>query len=149
MKKMKTLIIAFLIGGLTLASCSSDEVEGVPASIEGRWNQSKTVTTVGTGNLETPYEANTTGCTKNYLEFAPGSVYNDVVYFRQGGQCQESSAAPGTWVKTDNMLTITNGGDLSGRYVIDRLTNVDLQISTTNTVGGVTTKSTVFMTRVR
>ncbi len=116
MKKFKAVMVAFVLAGMTVVSCSSDDSSGTPAAIEGKWNQVRTVVKFGGQTLSQPYEEDTEGCEKNYIEFVAGGVFNDVVYFRQGGECVESVADAGSWVKVDDELTINDGGFLSGNY---------------------------------
>ncbi len=150
MKKMRIFVAAFVVAGLGLTSCSSDDNSsaGEPATIEKKWNQTQTVTKVGSNTLPAvPYEDNVADCSKNYIEFAAGGVYKDVVYFKQGGNCQENIAEPGTWSKTDSQLVINNGGDLTGTYTINKLTLNALEISTSSVAAGVTTTTTVYFTQ--
>jgi hypothetical protein len=146
MKKVKALLFAFVLAGMSVVSCSSDDDNGPAATIDGKWNQLRTVVKIGNqSGVEQLYEDNVADCEKNYLELAAGGVYNDVVFFKQGGACQQNAATPGSWVKIDNTLSITDGGDLSGTYKIVRLTGSELQISIASNVAGVTTTTTVYM----
>ena len=144
MKKIKTIMAAFVLAGMTMVSCSSDD-SGPAASIEGKWNQIKTVVKINSQSVPQKYEDNVEGCDKNYIEFVQGGVYNDVVYFKQGGECQESAADAGAWTKTEDVLEIINGGNLSGTYEIVKLSNSDLQIAAKNNDGGITTTTTVYL----
>jgi hypothetical protein len=56
-------------------------------------------------------------------------------------------ADAGTWSKSDATLVINNSGFLAGTYTITRLTASNLEIATTDNVGGITTTSTVFFTK--
>jgi len=69
-----------------------------------------------------------------------------VVYFSQGGTCSSNTNA-GTWTKSDDVLTIVNGGNLSGRYDIKKLTSTELNIESETTAAGVTTTTTVYFTK--
>ena len=149
MKKIKALMFAFVLAGMTVVSCSSDDSSGSTAAIDGKWNQVKTVFKASGGSITQNYEEDTEGCTKNYIEFVTGGVFNDVVYFKQGGECVESMATPGTWVKVDDELTINDGGFLSGTYDIKKLSGSDLQLSTTNSEGGITATTTIFLKKVK
>ena len=149
MKKIKSVMFAFVLAGLTLASCSSDD-SGPAPTIEGKWNQLKTVVKVANGGSSTiKYDDNVTGCDKNFLEFVPGGVFKDVVYFKQGGDCNANVSDSGMWAKTNEKLIITNGGNLSGSYDIQRLTNGELQISAARDVGGIVTTTTIYMEKAR
>lgn len=149
MKKMKLVVAMFVVAGMTLVGCGSDDSgPAAPAEITVKWNQTKTVTQVAnSAPVEVLYEDNVADCTKNYVEFATPNVYKDVVYFKQSGQCQANSATPGTWTKSDDNLTIVNGGDLTGTYKITKLTSTELNIMSENTSAGVTTKTTVYFTK--
>ncbi len=149
MKKIKALMFAFVLAGMTVVSCSSDDDGGPAATIDGKWNQTKTVVELGGQSITQDYDDNVAGCDKNYIEFAPSNVFNEVVYFKAAGSgdCQTDMADPGTWSKNDQTLTINNSGFLSGTYEITRLAGNNLEISSTDSAGGVTTKTTIFMTR--
>jgi len=147
MKKIK-VVAMFVLTGLILTSCGSDDSgPTTPATINAKWNRTRTVSQVTGGSpVSTPYNDNVTGCTKNYIEFATPNVYNDVVYFSQGGTCSSNTNA-GTWTKSDDVLTIVNGGNLSGRYDIKKLTSTELNIESETTAAGVTTTTTVYFTK--
>lgn len=149
MKKIKVLLAAFVLASMTVVSCSSDDSSGPAATIEGKWNQGKTIVKIEGESFTDVYDENTDGCDKNYVEFVSSGVYNDVVYFKQAGECQESIAEPGTWVKVDDELTINNGGELTGTYSISKLTNSDLQITFSDSQGGISTITTVFFKKVK
>lgn len=147
MKKLKVILTAIVLTGFALTSCSKDDDSSVPASIETKWNQIKTNVQVGGQSFDQLYTENVEGCSKNYIEFAAAGVYKDVVYFKQSGTCNESVAEPGTWTKSGDNLTITNGGDLTGTYKVTKLTGAVLNIQTESSNAGVTTKTTVFFQR--
>ncbi|MDD3003865.1 lipocalin family protein [Flavobacterium sp.] len=149
MKKIKALMVAFVMAGMTVVSCSSDDSSGPAPEITAKWNQTKTVVKIGNQSVTQKYKDNTDGCTKNYIEFAAANVFNDVVYFKQGGDCQESAAAPGTWTKSDKTLTITNGGLLSGTYEIAKLSGSALELKTQNNEGGITSTTTIYFTKAK
>ena len=149
MKKIKAIMFAFVLAGMTVVSCSSDDDGGPAATIDGKWNQTKTVVQINGQPFTQDYNENVTGCEKNYIEFAPSNVFNEVVYFKAAGSgdCQTDMAEPGTWTKNDQILTIDNSGELSGTYEITRLAGNNLEISISGTTGGVTSKTTIYMTR--
>lgn len=149
MKKIKALMFAFVLAGMTVVSCSSDD-SGPAASIEGKWNQTKTVVKIANGPSQTiKYTGDETGCDKDYLEFASAGIFNDVIFNKNGGgECLESKT-PGSWVKNDKVVTIVDAGLLSGTYEIVRLSNNDLQIANTFNVGGTSTTTTIFMTKAK
>lgn len=147
MKKFKTLFFAFILIGMTLASCSSDDGPGGPApTIEGKWNQIKKTVKVDNAAPQTfEYNDNAIGCPKNYFEFTLDNVFKDVVYYKQSGICQQGTTTPGAWLKTDNLLTISNAGIYSGTYKITSLTSNGLQIQLTDNNGLSTTITTLYL----
>lgn len=149
MKKIKALMFAVVLAGMTVVSCSSDD-SGPAPTINGKWNQVKTIIKIANGPSSTvKYTDNVAGCDKNYVEFASNNVYNDVVYFKQGGECQQSAADAGVWTKTDKKLIIANGGTLSGTYDIIKLSSGALNIATSNDSGGITTTTTVYFEKAK
>ena len=146
MKKIKALMVAFVMAGMTVVSCSSDD-SGPAPTIEGQWNQTKTIVKINNSSVKENYEDNVDGCDKNYIEFATGGVYNDVVYFKQGGVCQANTATPGTWTKSDDILTIADGASLSGTYEIVKLSSGALQIATSDVTAGITSTTTIYFTK--
>ena len=149
MKKFKALLFAFVLTGMTLVSCSSndDGPAGPAPTIEGKWNQIQTVVTINGTAVPTTYDSNEPGCTKDYLEFATASIFNDVVYFKQSGVCQQSIATPRIWTKTNNSLTISGDTDLSGTYEIVKLTNTELQIKISKNIGGTPSTAVIYMNK--
>jgi hypothetical protein len=149
MKKIKVLMFAFVLAGMTVASCSSDDNNGPAATIDGKWNQVKTTVKINGQAINQDYGANVEGCDKNYVEFAAAAVFNEAVYFKAAGTgaCQIDMAAPGTWTKSNKNLIISNDGDLEGNYEITKLTNSELQISSTKSAGGITSLTTVYLRR--
>ncbi len=149
MKKIKALMFAFVLAGMTVVSCSDDDNAGPAATIDGKWNQTKTVVSLNGQSVTQNYNENVAGCDKNYIEFAAASVFNEAVYFKAAGSgdCQIDMADAGTWSKSDATLVINNSGFLAGTYTITRLTASNLEIATTDNVGGITTTSTVFFTK--
>lgn len=147
MKKIKALMVAFVLAGMTVVSCSSDD-SGPTPTIDGKWNQVKTLVKLSGQSITQQYTDNVTGCDKNYIEFAAGGTFNEAVYFKAvSGACQTDMFPAGTWTKADKMLSITNSGNLSGTYEIIKLSNSELQISTDNNEGGVTTNTTVYFNK--
>lgn len=147
MKKIKALMVAFVLAGMTVVSCSSDD-SGPAPTIDGKWNQIKTVVRLNNGSpTDIPYDGNQSGCDKDYIEFLTGGVFNDVVFIDPAGpiSCEEDKLPSGSWSKNNNMLTISNQGELSGNHEIVRLTNSELQIMMSGQVGGVTTTTTIYL----
>jgi hypothetical protein len=150
MKKIKIFMFAFILAGMTVVSCSSDDNAGPAPTIEGKWNQEKTVVRINNGaSTDIPYSGNQAGCEKDYVEFVTGGVFNEVIYFDPAGtvDCEVDMLPPGSWNKNDNILTISNQGDLTGVYEIVRLTNSELQIRMSGQASGVTTTTTIFLTK--
>lgn len=149
MRKFKAVLFAFVLMAMTLVSCSSndDGSSGPAPTIEGKWNQIQTVVTINGTAVPTPYDSNEPGCTKDYLEFAPASIFNDVVYFKQSGVCQQSIATPRMWSKTNNSLTISGDTDLSGTYEIVKLTNTELQIKISKNIAGTLSTAVIYMNK--
>lgn len=150
MKKIKALMFAFVLAGMTVVSCSSDDSSGPVPTIEGKWNQVKTVTKIKNGpSNDVKYNGNENGCDKDYLEFATSSVFNDVVFNKNGGgECLESKT-PGTWTKNDKVLVIQNAGLLSGTYEIIKLKNNVLQVANTIQTAGNTVTTTIYLTKAK
>jgi len=143
-------MFAFVLAGMTVVSCNSDDDAGPAATIDGKWNQVKTVIRVNNVALQDiPYDGDEEGCDKDYVEFAAAGVFNDVVYFDPAGsvECQADMLDAGTWAKNGTTLTISNDGDLEGVHQIVKLTATELQISMSGQIGGVTTTSTIFLTK--
>lgn len=145
MKKIKVLLAAFVLAGMTVVSCSSDD-SGPAATIDGKWNQVKTVVKLGNQSVTQDY-THETGCDKDYVEFAASSVYNEVSYNNVGsGDCAANASDAGTWIKTDDKLTIANGSQIaSDTYDIKKLSGSDLQLSVTDSNGGISTITTIYL----
>jgi len=144
MKKIKVALTAFVLAGLTLTSCSSDDNSGpsTPASIVGKWNPTTTlVKTNSAPETEIPYEQSVNGCDKDYVRFVEaGSVFSRVLHAKNPdtGACVESPATPTVWAKDDSELTIASG-QYEGTYEITVLTASELRIKKVNVDGDITT----------
>lgn len=147
MKKLKLMICAFAIAGLTLASCSSDDDSNVEATIVGKWNYNKTLlSTNGSAEQSTNYTSHEAGCDKDYQEFVMGGVFRDVVLFKNASsQCTED-AENSTWTKNNDVLTIGTGADAETFQVI-KLTGSELRYKSTTTTGGQTFTVTQVFTK--
>ena len=146
MKKFKLVVAAFVLAGLTLTSCSSDDNStSTPASIVGKWNPTKTlVKTNATPEAEIPYEQSVNGCDKDYVRFVEaGNAFNRVLHAKNPdtGACVESPATPTVWAKNDSQLTIASG-QYEGTYEITVLNNSELRIKKVNVDGDITTTTT-------
>lgn len=143
---MKTVLAAFLLAGLTLTSCSSDDNgSSTPASIVGKWNPLRTEIKSGSNPAQVQnYTGDEPGCNKDYYEFEADGDLRDVIYFKNASDvCTEDEGEVSTWAKNNNTLTITDG-EFAGVYEIKVLSNSDLQIATTSSLGGIQTTVTLF-----
>ncbi len=148
MKKIQRLAFGLLGAGL-LFSCSSDDGGSTSASIEAKWTPTKTVFKAAGASSTIDYTENEAGCDKDYVQFITGGSLKDAVYFKNSASvCTEDSDSQGTWAKTDNTLVITNSNDYDGTYQITKLTGSDLQIKTTEDLGGVNAEVTVYFKKV-
>lgn len=138
MKKIKALMFAFVLAGMTIVSCSSDDSGPAPV-IEGKWNPIKTVTKVGSaGSQSQNYTENEPGCDKDYIEFVgtnSGNLRNVIFYKNAQNNCTEDVGTPATWIKSDKVLTI-NGGNFEGDFTISKLSNSDLTIESKTNIAG-------------
>jgi len=154
MKKMKKVILAtFVLVGLTLASCGSDDNgSSTPATVEGKWTQTRTVTKLSNqAETSTPYGFNVAGCDKNYIEFATaGSLFKEQYFFKNGAQvCVEDTQATGTWSKTNETLTINSEESAYDQvYKIVTLSGNQLVISFDTEAGQNTLVTTYYFTKV-
>lgn len=147
MKKFKVGLLAFVLSGLALTSCSSDDNSGpaTPVSIIGKWNPKNTI--VKTNNApeaDIPYEQSVNGCEKDYVRFVEaGNVFNRVLHAKNPdtGACIESPATPTVWAKNDAELTIASG-QYEGTYEITVLTASELRIKKVVVDGDITTTTT-------
>lgn len=146
MKKIKLFAMALLAVGTIFSSCSSDDESATGGDIMNRWNPTKTVVKVGSSDSFTQnYNSNEPGCDKDYLEFADNNVLNFVIYFKNAEQlCTPDSAAPATWTKADNTVTISGGSTYDGDYTITRLTSSELRLQNTSSIAGSSTVTTIY-----
>ena len=135
---MKKLIILFafaLVSVLNFTSCSNDDDNSSSSSIVGKWNYSKMSAIVdGVTSPEIEYDDNEAGCPKDYVEFKTGGIFIQGDY--SGSTCVLDSF-PGTWVQTDNTITITEGTDVYTAQVLS-VTNSTLKLKATETDSGMT-----------
>ena len=147
MKKIKLFAAALAIGALSF-SCSSDDNENMlGGDFTARWNPIKTVVKISGETYTEPYDSNEPGCDKDFVEFTDAGLMRNVVYFTNPDDvCEESSATPQEYQRTDNTLLI-QGGEFAGTYEITKLTNSELQITQSSTSGGLTTTTTVYFNK--
>lgn len=136
MKSIKLFLAVVIASAFTMTSCSNDDDNGISTDGEilGKWNYARTMTNLnGIENSEN--HSHEAGCAKDYQEFSTGSVFRDVVLFKNASNaCSEDSEA-GTWTKNGNTLTLT--GNQAGTYEITRLDGSELHYRSTTTTGGV------------
>ncbi|AWA30809.1 hypothetical protein HYN48_12365 [Flavobacterium magnum] len=145
MKKIKFLAMA-AIASLAF-SCSSDSDSGPAPTIIAKWNLTKTVSVVSGTTDTDPYTDNEPGCDKDYIEFVTGGVLKNIIFFKNAENvCTEDAGDQGTWTQAGDALNVT-GGALAGTYEVTKLTNSELQIRATSTVGGTTVTVTRYFNK--
>ncbi|HEX8563495.1 MAG TPA: lipocalin family protein [Flavobacterium sp.] len=156
MKKIRIALASIAAAGLMLSCDKDDDGNNIAATIEGKWTPTQTITVTDGDQNVTQYSGNQQGCDKDYWEFRNNNVYRDVVYVMNvEDECEEAEAAS-TWSKTDNTLTITDvnpdpavtSPPDAGVYEITKLTNGELRLKSTATVGGVDFEVTKVFKRV-
>jgi hypothetical protein len=124
MKRLKELVVLFLVISTFLVSCDKND-EPAQAAIEGKWQFSKEGEIInGQEILETYFH--TAGCTKDFIEFKSGSVFIDTYFEKPVNDCIEYSET-GSWTRIGNQLTIFTD-DFSQVVTILELTNTTLKI---------------------
>ena len=132
MKKISIFFIALLSLGLTTSSCSDDE----NTSIVGKWIFSQEGFAVEGGQeVLVPYQ-HTSGCNQDYVEFTAEGVVKNENYFNEGAGC-ESDLSMGTYLKSDNNLTLTIDGETVNATIIT-LNSSTLKIKVTVVEGAET-----------
>ncbi|MBF6608348.1 MAG: lipocalin family protein [Flavobacterium sp.] len=153
MKMIKTVLAFVCVSALTLTSCSSDDDSGIStdADISGKWNYNRTVTNLNGQESNQNYNTHEAGCDKDYVQFADGNVFRDVVLYRNPANVCTEDAIVGTWAKSGNTLTITTPspepgqGNVTENFQIIRLDGSELHyVSTTSTGGSTLTVTQVF-----
>ncbi len=145
MKKLKLVLASFVIAGLTLTSCSSDDSSGSSASIVGKWNPTKSVYKLSGANKTETYKGNEPGCPKDFIQFSEGNAFSFVVYNKNpSNECIQAADVAATYVKSENNLTIT-GGEYAGTYEVTKLTGSQLVVRATQNVGGATATTTLYL----
>lgn len=135
MKKISVLFISALSLAFAFSSCCDDEDSPVSASIKGKWNFDKMSLTInGVTSPELDYDDNEPGCPKDYVEFAPGAVFNEGDY--SGSECL-LDITTGTWYKNGNAVTITSEGVVVPFEVVS-LTDTILKVKYSETQDGTT-----------
>lgn len=139
MKRLSVLVASALVFGLTFTACSSDE-DSTPASIVGKWNNSKEMYNVGGQNFpEVAYDDHETGCAKDYLEFAEDGTWTIGDYYDT--DCSLSTNS-GSYVQDGKTLTWENGNT-----TVIKVSGSTLKLKTTETMDGMTMTTTETFTK--
>lgn len=134
-------MLSALMSGLMFTSCSSDDGNTISGPLEGKWNFDNVSYTVsGITSPEEDYEGNQTGCPADYVEFVTGGVYHEGDYTNTA--C-ELSVDNGTWVRTNNTITINGVED----GTIVKLTETALKVKYTTTEEGFTVTANISFTK--
>lgn len=128
MKKFTVLFVSVLTIGLTFSSCSKDDDDA--GSLEGKWNFSKEGAVAGGQEILVDYSGNEAGCTKDYTTFSADGTVTDVDYDSFDTPC-EVFTDNGTWVRTNNTITITSGGETFSAEILN-LTSSELKVKDTD-----------------
>ncbi|MFY0480972.1 lipocalin family protein [Flavobacterium sp. PLA-1-15] len=154
MKKFKLVVAAFVLAGLTLTSCSSDDNStSTPVEITGKWTPTKTVIKIGANQeVSEDYANNQEGCDKDYVEFsATNSVFKDKYFYKNGANAciEDDAAAPGTFNKSNDVLIINaDESNYDGTYKVTTLSNSTLVISFDTQVGTNTVTTSYHFSKV-
>jgi hypothetical protein len=150
MKTIKVVLAALVISAFSFTSCSSDdEGSSTGGDLTAKWNPTKTIVKIAGEEFDEPYESNEPGCSKDYAEFTDEGDFNFVIYVEDPntpGACVASPATPQTYTKSENTLVIS-GGQYGGTYTITRLTGSELRVKQTSTTGGITSETTIYLTK--
>ncbi|WP_426483531.1 lipocalin family protein [Flavobacterium sp. 2] len=128
MKTRRILFGLLLCIGLSAVSCSSDDNEGetlIP--LEGKWNLSKTGTSVG--GTETLIDApqNQSGCDRDYLQLKLDNTATIGDYDSTVSACALTTQT-GIYSRSHNNLTISITGGASTTQDIVNLTLSELKL---------------------
>lgn len=107
MKKLTLLVIV-----LITLSCSKDDEQHVQTeqSIYGKWYHKEIVV----NNVTTPYDDHEP-CGKDYLEFYDQNKIKSIDVW----SCVEETDWIGTFIKSNNNLTISNGSEIRNVEIIE------------------------------
>jgi hypothetical protein len=134
MKKFSIFLISLFVFSMFFSSCSSSDDSSSSSSIIGKWNYSKISTTLnGVTSPEMDYDGNEPGCSKDYIEFKTGGIFNESDY--SGSTCIINSTV-GTWVQTGSTITITEGTDVISAQVVS-VSSSELKVKASDTLNGV------------
>lgn len=132
--KLRLAFAAIAIASLT-ASCGDDD--GARASLEGKWDYSRTITQVeGQNAVSQNYEGHEPGCEKDYQEFLADGSYRDVTIFQNQDDVCTEFTTPGDYSQSGDILTVQEDGGEPQTYTITKLTGSELHYATTTENGG-------------
>lgn len=123
MKRFKKLVVLFLAVSVSLVSCEGDDAN--TAALEGKWQFSKEGEIVNGQEVLETYE-HEAGCTKDFLDFKAGGIFNDHYFEITEATCTEYLDT-GTWSRNGNQLTIS-GEEGSQIVTIVELTTTTFKI---------------------
>lgn len=126
MKKVSILFVSALVLGMTFTSCSKDDDNSTPASLEGKWNFSKMGAMAGTQEVLVDYQGNEAGCSKDYINLAADGAITDVDYDSTDSPC-EAFTSTGTFTKTATTITVTIDGSSETVQILS-LTSSELKV---------------------
>lgn len=147
MKKIIILFVIAFVSGMNFTSCTSEEVSPSSSStIVGKWNYSKLSYTInGVTSPEIEYDENEPGCSKNYIEFKTGGVFNKGEY--SGSTCVLDSES-GTWTQSGNTITFSDGTDVYTAQIVS-ITSTELKVKLIETDSGIGLTMTVNSTLIK
>lgn len=136
MKKIKLVFISILVLGASFSSCTKEEGPVDMSLIIGKWNFNKTSFTQGVITTpESEYSGNEAGCNKDYIEIVAGGVAKAGDYSTACAFSQKE----GTWVASDNNLTVTvTDSTLGGVFQVVSVSSTEMVLKITTTQNGIT-----------
>jgi len=141
MRKTIVFFVSIVLLGINFTSCSSND--DAPASVVGKWNYSKTLTSInGVASPEEDYE-NEPGCSKDYFELKSGGAFDAGDY--SGSSCTLDKSV-GTWTQNGSTITIVTDKDTFSGEVVSVSSTV-LKIKTTETSNGFTVAVVITFTK--
>ncbi|MXN91570.1 hypothetical protein GR160_10055 [Flavobacterium sp. Sd200] len=129
MKNAKLLLGLFAAAAI-FSSCSGDDDAGssTSAPLEGKWFYSKSGIAASGQEVLLDYDEHQSGCSKDYVEFVAGGVFNDVDYYTS--ECAFTNDAS-TWTRSGNTITIGTGANAEIATIVV-LDNSTLKITSTD-----------------
>ena len=143
MKNALKLTALFLLVTLSFTSCnkSDDNGGGTSGNIVAKWNFSKIGSIINGQEVLTDYP-NEAGCAKDNTQFKADGTEVSTQY---NSSCVASTSS-GTYTKSGDTLTVTEGGDTTTATIL-QLDDTTLKIKETETSGGTTTTYIVVFTK--